>query len=512
MKRVLAIARLTFWEGIRMKIVLVFIVVLVFVVLRLPFALRGDETLSGRLQTFLSYSLGAMALFMSLATIFFSCATLTTDIRERSIHLVLTKPVSRFQVLLGKWLGVNLLNVLMVVLAGLVIYSLAVFIKSRPEQFMRDRVKLNDTVWTSRAATRPTAPDFDREARERVEALVEQGRTFTLGKEGAVREIAKELEEDWKRVEPREAQLYEFAGPAVPDSSDTAYEVRFRAVSVPRGINNPLDIIWVIIDPETGVELDRRLTEERSAIRHHILTRTHVLKNGKVQIAVLNPPTNRGNSIYFEGNDGLEILYRVGSFEMNFARNLLLVVLRLAFLSALGLFFGTFVSFPVACVGTLFVLGLCMIQPFLLDAIGANVRELNKQTDPYYGLLGQVLDRLVTWVLLFILGISCWQLGLVSGGSVRIGLIVILAALEVANLELVLYSGAITRSTIKFILAFGLPNFAASNGVPKLIDGYAIPLGLIVRAAGQTIVYGLMLLILPGWLVFRSREIAEVTV
>ncbi|MBU0616692.1 MAG: hypothetical protein KKI02_03145, partial [Planctomycetes bacterium] len=123
MTRILAIARLTFWEGIRMRIVLVFVVVLIFVVLRLPFALRGDETLSGRLQTFLAYSLGALGVFMSLATVFLSCATLTKDIEQCSLHLVVTKPVSRFHILVGKWVGVNVLNVLMIILSGLVIYG-----------------------------------------------------------------------------------------------------------------------------------------------------------------------------------------------------------------------------------------------------------------------------------------------------------------------------------------------------------------------------------------------------
>ncbi len=52
--RVAAIARLTFWEGVRMRIVLVFVLVLVFILLRLPFSLKGDETLAGRLQTFIS--------------------------------------------------------------------------------------------------------------------------------------------------------------------------------------------------------------------------------------------------------------------------------------------------------------------------------------------------------------------------------------------------------------------------------------------------------------------------
>lgn len=138
MKRVWAIAWLTFQEGIRMRIVLVFLIVLGVAVLRLPFALKGDETLSGRLQTFLAYSLGALSVFLGLATAFLSCATLTNEIRTRSLHLVVTKPVTRFQILAGKWLGVNLLNVLMLALSGATIYGFAVYIKNQPELFVRD--------------------------------------------------------------------------------------------------------------------------------------------------------------------------------------------------------------------------------------------------------------------------------------------------------------------------------------------------------------------------------------
>ena len=158
MRRVLAIAWLTFFEGVRMRIVLVFLVVLAFLVLRMPFALRGDETLTGRLQSFLAYSLGALSLLLSLATVFFSCATLTGEIKERSLHLVVTKPVSRFQILVGKWFGVNLLNLLIVVLCSGAIYGFARFIRSRPEQFERDRLQVRDVVWTARVAASPTVP------------------------------------------------------------------------------------------------------------------------------------------------------------------------------------------------------------------------------------------------------------------------------------------------------------------------------------------------------------------
>ncbi|MFQ5805609.1 MAG: ABC transporter permease [Phycisphaerae bacterium] len=460
MKRILAIARLTFWEGIRMKIVLVFVVVLLFVVLRLPFALRGDETLSGRLQTFLSYSLGALSVFMGLATVFLSCATLTRDIQECSIHLVVTKPVSRFQILFGKWLGVNALNVLMIILSGLVIYGFAVYIKSRPEQFMRDRLKLSDTVWTSRIAALPAEPDFEQFARERVEELEERGREFLFGKEQAVHQIAQEEKQKWKRIGPREGRIYTFEGLPPPRSAETVYQVRFKAQAVPLAADETLYIHWVLLDPETHAPLPNadRITDERSDVRHQFLVRSSVVRDGKAEIAVINPPSNKNRSIYFSGDESLEILYRVGSFEGNLVKSLLLIVFRLAFLSALGLFFGTFVSFPVACFCVLSIFLFCVGVPWWLESIGANMQRIDPKVDPY------------GWL------------------------------------------GPFVRPVLVPVLKIALPNFVAYDGVGRLIDGYAIPNSLMLRSAAHTLVYGVVLLVLPGWLIFRSREIAETVV
>ena len=46
-----------------------FVIVLVFMLLRLPFTVRGDETVAGQLQTFLSYSLGAVGTLLGLASV-----------------------------------------------------------------------------------------------------------------------------------------------------------------------------------------------------------------------------------------------------------------------------------------------------------------------------------------------------------------------------------------------------------------------------------------------------------
>jgi len=67
-----AVARQMIAEGIRMKIALVFLVLLGLVVLGLPFSIRGDSSLTGAVQSFMSYGLNATGVLLGMLTIFMS--------------------------------------------------------------------------------------------------------------------------------------------------------------------------------------------------------------------------------------------------------------------------------------------------------------------------------------------------------------------------------------------------------------------------------------------------------
>ena len=462
MKRVLAIARLTFWEGIRMRVVLVCLIVLVILVLRMPFALRGDETLAGRLQNFLAYSLGALGLLLSLTTAFFSCATLSGEFKSRSLHLVVTKPVSRFEILFGKWLGVNLLNILILALCGAAIYGLACFIRSRPEQFVRDRYKIRDVVWTARHAARPVVPEKEiaETAAARVNNLIQQGE---LDKTRRLPALAEEISagiKRWRVVQPGYVADYRFENLTPPEPPDTVIQVRFKVVAQPVPMDEMVTIGWVFCDPNSGAPLSPPTwTRERSSAVHQFLVRAApVIRNGQALLQVLNDPARGPTTFVFDGADSLEILYKVGGFELNFVRALLIILLRLTLLSALGVFFSVFVSFPVACLCTLSFYVICLGQPFWLEAMGAGNEGAAPQFDPF-GVFGSAI-----------------------------------------------------RTLLVPLVRLGFPDFSYYDGVDRLIDGVYIPNGLVVGGLIHTLLYGTVLLFGPGWLIFRSREVAEVQV
>ncbi len=461
MSRIIAIARLTFAEGVRMRIVLVFLVVLVLLVLYMPFALRGDETLAGRLQNFLAYSLGALGFLLALSTIFLSCATLTHEFAERSLHLVVTKPVTRLQILLGKWLGVNLLNVLIVLLGGGAIYGFAYFIRNQPEEFQRDRYKVRDVIWTARHAAEPVLPpELGDLAVAHVDQRVQSGEIAPDDRSTAIGQRIEELIRRWRNVPPGGMSIYRFENLAPPEREDTVIQVRFKAVGMPLPPDELVQIDWVFCDPETGYPLHAPVrTMERTGNTHQFLVAARpVTHDGIAELRVLNPfPPEIRTSIVFENQESLQILYKVEPFELNYAKALLIVLLRLALLSAVGLFFSVFVSFPVACLCTSSFFLICLGLPWWLESIGANMQIVLPAIDPY--------------------------------GA----------------------AGPAIRTILVQFLRFAFPDFSYYNGAQHLVDGEYINYTLLGWGLVRTLGYGTALL-LAGWLIFRAREVAGVQV
>jgi len=95
--------------------------------------------------------------------------------------------------------------------------------------------------------------------------------------------------------------------------------------------------------------------------------------NGQVRVTFLNlgnPKTNPPfeTSVMIPHED-IGILYRAGSFEMNFARAFVLIFLQIVFLSAVGTFAGSFLSFPVGTLICFVIMIFAWGRNFLTEAL-----------------------------------------------------------------------------------------------------------------------------------------------
>jgi len=161
MRKTWAIARNLISESLRMKVAVGFLVLLTGILACLPLLMKGDGTLTGRVQTFLSYSLWSLAFILGILTIFVSCGSLAGEVENKHAFLTATKPVTRGQMMIGKWLGVALLDLVLLGIGGGMIFATVQYMRRLPGTHALDRFTLesepNDTLDQVKAKERALA-------------------------------------------------------------------------------------------------------------------------------------------------------------------------------------------------------------------------------------------------------------------------------------------------------------------------------------------------------------------
>ena len=103
--------------------------IIIFLLLLLPFwclRLEGDGTALGKFKIYSTYTFLLATIILVGTNIFTSCTVLTRDWRRKSIFLLDIKPVKRWEILAGKWLGIIFLNITL-----LAILFFSIFLSSK---------------------------------------------------------------------------------------------------------------------------------------------------------------------------------------------------------------------------------------------------------------------------------------------------------------------------------------------------------------------------------------------
>jgi len=378
MRRIWAVAVNTIKQAVRLKVAIIFIIILAVVIPVMGFTTTGDGTLKGRLQTFVSYNLSLTSLMLSILTVVTAIYTLTSDIKQKQIFTVVTKPVRRFQLICGKLLGVIIVNAVLLFLFTGLIYAFAVmtlrYVKSPPDELTTAK----DEFFTARAGMEPPVANVSDEVEKSYERLEKSGQLERLFEDLTKEKILERLTRR-KQLEKRAATVgqklvWEFHN-IKPLEHNQSIFIRYKYdVSV-----NPPDLQvggkWIVGDLRqleygTRIETPIREFDRKEDIRtfHEIKVPADVIADdGYLGVAFVNVPLNN-TVIIFPLNEGIEVLYKADSFTANYVKNVLLLLLRIVFLAVLGLFTATFLSFPVAILVCFVVFFTAYFSSFVLDS------------------------------------------------------------------------------------------------------------------------------------------------
>src|ERR1043165_9672769 len=170
MQRLFAIAWLTWKAALRFRLFLVIAVLLLASVVGLPLLIEDDGTARGFTQILLTYTLSVITAMLGLSTLWLGGGTLARDIEECQMQVVATKPIARWQIWLGKWLGIVSLNMTLLALSGASVYALLQYRATRlpPDQ----QAVLRNEVLVARGSVRERS--YDKEIEAETDQLMQQ--------------------------------------------------------------------------------------------------------------------------------------------------------------------------------------------------------------------------------------------------------------------------------------------------------------------------------------------------
>ncbi len=132
--RIYAIAINTFREAIRNKILYS---VLFFVALLLgASAFFGSVTIGNQAQVIKDSGLFSLSFFGALLTIITGVSLLNKELKQKTIYNIISKPVSRWEFMLGKQLGLTLTVGVLVSFMGVGLFAFAAIFERRPDMLL----------------------------------------------------------------------------------------------------------------------------------------------------------------------------------------------------------------------------------------------------------------------------------------------------------------------------------------------------------------------------------------
>ena len=422
---IIAMARTTVAEGIRTKVVAGFVLIVLITVPCLYLLAEGDGTIKGRVQMFMNYSLGLPSFFLGILTILFSCRSLSNEIVSHQIFGIASKPVPRWQIVVGKWLGVMSIDVVLLGLVGLGTYVGTIVIVKQfendlehaliadgglspqqsanavsalshvrgvgkkgiespiigamaqatgmsPQQVADVLLKLSESmrvdlrrydelrrqVLVARATVTPTIPEdkIAEEVERRFQSLKKEGNLpETMTAREAREQLAIEEFSKYCTVPPMTTMEWSFQGPQPEKRSDFIMSLRFKiqvGATVPAFRDSitgytlekdTLDCIWGIGDPRTANAAVLEYPQPIRVFQETEIPINCVEEDGTIYVAFFNRDPRNVEAV-FDLPNALQVLYRVGSFELNVFQACLAILIYLTCLASFGVCLSAFFS------------------------------------------------------------------------------------------------------------------------------------------------------------------------
>ncbi|GEM_PF-1175978 len=382
MSRILPITLLTLRSILREKVALCMLALLAGVLFLLPSGLEGDGTLSGDVRMYIRYTLGFSALLMAGMTLWVSCASIATDLTNRRLHMVLTKPVSRWQLWWGKWLAVTILISILMTLSGMVTLWRVHQRVGEESLSEHDAAVIQQTLITARTPVDVPEKDFREEAVQEVKSRLESGwlPPGQMTEEEVILQAVLYLRTLEFSARAGEEASWTFAL-AQPVGEGELLQLGLAFDGTSMGMTS-LQGTWVLGTPDAPDLAVIPITGSPSGTEVFPFNEQGEFDGATSITARFTLDGEEGRMVFFKPATGVRLYRPGGRFAPNLFRAVILYTGLLALLAALGVATSGMFSLPVACYVTAVFLFMQAFSGVVSEVIELESAALTREDIP----------------------------------------------------------------------------------------------------------------------------------
>lgn len=369
MQKIFAICWLTWKAALRFKLFIVIAALLVAAVVGLPLVIQSDGTAEGFTQIILTYTLSAITALLGISTLWLACGTLARDIEECQIQVVATKPIARWQIWLGKWLGIVTLNAALLAISGACVYGLLQWRATKLPAAEQEKLRTQVLVARGSAKEKDFSPEIDAEAKQILQDRLKSSPVTTADLPEVEKQIREQVKASYQVVLPAYSREWQIdLGFAKNYLQGKPLQLRVKFNAAKKSASGTYLALWQVGVPDSAKLWQTETPMSLAPDTFHEFSIPPDLfdTNGVLTIVFMNP---NDTALLFPLDDGMEVLYPEGGFALNFARGLGIIFCWMALLAALGLAAASFLSFPVAAFFSLAMLVVILSSGTLADAV-----------------------------------------------------------------------------------------------------------------------------------------------
>ena len=415
----LAIVKLTCRSAVRSHIFRLLLILLLLSIFLLPFTLLGDGSPKGEVQLFLQYCLGFVEFILCLSSVWLACSEVSSDVETAQIHMIVVKPVRRAVVLLGKYTGVVLIHLILLLIAAVAVYAFLSFRLSSADMTEEERLMLNEQVLTARALYKPVRPDFNALAQaeldRRIASAKEHGQeTFLLQNDQTRQEefleIRKELIATYGLISEGDSLFWQFEGLPKDLTDDDVIFLRYT-IYVNRYYMQDQNSVrghWIFAanytrpDDNGGetVVSDLVATPEEdilTAAQNEIMVpirNSFFVYDGKAEVGFLNKDT-KTSELNFEEGKGPFLLIREAGFFSNYCRAILVMAIGILSVTLLASAVAACLSLPIAIFFSAAYMLTGGLANYLVTSIPDSIDYQSEYTGTFGYQFGELLLNLI---------------------------------------------------------------------------------------------------------------------